>query len=357
MLAGGRLRGIDIARALAIVGMVSVHIGPYRPESDRLADIAYGLPYGKASILFITLAGLGVSLLAGDRSPVRRRHTMWRLLMRAAILFPLGLVLQLLPTGIAVILQYYALYFLVALAAMRLPDRWLLGAALALSVVGPVVLLATILAWPDSFTGDAAASIGEPMRLGRALLLTGYYPAITWSAPLLFGMWLGRRQLGAPGTARRLLALGVGVAAVAFASSALLSGWLDAPAEADNWAYLVVAEGHSQMPLWLVGATAVATAVLGAMLLVAAAAPRLSWPLAATGQLALSIYVGHLLVLAAAPELLRRQEAGPAARSLLIFTVAVIVIATLWRARFARGPLEALLTRPRWPARPPTSGS
>jgi uncharacterized membrane protein YeiB len=327
--------------------MVSVHIGPYGEEPGGVAEVAYALPYGKASILFVTLAGVGVSLLAGDRSPVRLRHATWRLLVRVAVLFPLGLALQALPTNVAVILQYYAVYFLVAVAALRLPDRWLLGAALAVAAFGPIVLLSATLAQPDWFAGGGGASITEPARLARALVLTGYYPVITWVAPLLFGMWLGRRDAGAPAAARQLLAVGAAVATVAFGVSALLSGWLDAPAEPVGWAYLVVAEGHSQMPLWLVGATAVASAVLGATLLLAEAAPRLSWPLAATGQLALTIYVGHLFVLAAAPELLVRDRAGPAAASVVRFALVVVVIATLWRARFARGPIEAVLNRPR----------
>jgi peptidoglycan/LPS O-acetylase OafA/YrhL len=63
----GRVRGIDVARALAVVGMVMVHIGPVRMEGSGLVGAAYRLPHGRASILFVVVAGIGVSLLAGDR--------------------------------------------------------------------------------------------------------------------------------------------------------------------------------------------------------------------------------------------------------------------------------------------------
>ncbi len=53
------------------------------------------------------------------------------------------------------------------------------------------------------------------------------------------------------------------------------------------------------MPLWMLGSIGSSCAVLGGMLLLADWLPRATWPLAATGQLALTVYVGHLLLLAA----------------------------------------------------------
>jgi uncharacterized membrane protein len=64
-----RISGIDVARALAIVGMVMVHVGPQDAGKPGIAAQAYRLSHGRASILFVVLAGIGVSLLAGDRSP------------------------------------------------------------------------------------------------------------------------------------------------------------------------------------------------------------------------------------------------------------------------------------------------
>jgi uncharacterized membrane protein YeiB len=341
-----RIRGVDAARALAVVGMVMVHVGPYPVPVTGPVSFVYSVPYGKASVLFVTLAGVGVSLLAGDRSPPRLRATTLRLLFRAALLFPLGLALQELPTDVAVILQYYALYFLIAAAALRLADRSLLGLALGLTVVAPVVLLAFTLAEPAWFERGGVAPITEPARLARALVLTGYYPAITWAPPLLFGLWLGRRDLRARAVRLRLLLGGAVVAAVAYVASEVLVAWLRAPEDPTGWRYLVVSTGHSEMPLSLVGATATAAAVLGALLLLAGAFPRLTWPLVAAGQLALTIYAGHLLVLAAAPDLLVRDEVVPAVASVARFAVVTAALATLWRARFARGPAEAVLHLP-----------
>jgi uncharacterized membrane protein len=71
---GGRVAGIDAARAAAVVGMVMVHVGP-TGQSD-IAGRLYALPHGRASVLFVLLAGVGVSLLAGAQSRIRVRR-MW----------------------------------------------------------------------------------------------------------------------------------------------------------------------------------------------------------------------------------------------------------------------------------------
>lgn len=60
-----RIRGVDAARALAVVGMVMVHIGP--TGGPGAAGTVYGITHGRASVLFVLLAGVGVSILAGGR--------------------------------------------------------------------------------------------------------------------------------------------------------------------------------------------------------------------------------------------------------------------------------------------------
>ncbi len=324
-----------------------VHVGPFPVKGDDVLTVAYGTPYGRASVLFVVLAGAGVSLLAGDRSPGRLRAMWLRLAYRAALLFPLGLALQLLPTNVAVILQYYALFFLIAGVAQYLTNQWLLGLAVGIALIGPVLLLLAELLRPDWFDGGGNVTITEPIRLARALVLTGYYPAITWTPAILAGAWLARQDLRSTAIQRRLLVGGAAVAAAAYATSAALAPRFGSPtSETAGWARLLVAEGHSQMPLAIIGATAVATAIIGATLLLAHRFPRAAWPLAAAGQLALTIYVGQLLVLAATPEVLVRDTVLDATFTVARFALVAITLAMLWRLRFARGPLEALLRLP-----------
>lgn len=348
-----RIRGIDVARALAIIGMVMVHFGPTGPHGGLLSRL-YGLTHGRASILFVVLAGVGVSLMAGDRSPARLRSTTAKLLFRAALLLPLGLALQELETNVLVILQYYALYFLVAALVVPLGDRVVLALAASLLIVGPLVYLALGMALPDWFAaGGPAAWSDGPAQIARDLLVTGSYPLLTWSGPVLFGVWLGRRDLRSTATRARLVVAGAAGALLAYGTSSLFMTGGAPAATAVGWKQLLVTEPHSQMPLWLAGATGVAAAVLGASLLLTTRFPQLLWPLVATGQLALTVYVGHLLVLAAWPDLLQRGTVEGALRTVGVFTIVTALLCTAWRAVASRGPLEAVLRLP-WAWRRPT---
>ena len=83
-------------------------------------------------------------------------------------------------------------------------------------------------------------------------------------------------------------------------------------------------------------------AVLGLTLLVLPYLGRFGWPLVATGQLALTVYVVHLFAIA------QVVRPGPqtAQDGLVITAVMALVLvgaAVVWRHFFSRGPLEAAL--------------
>ena len=344
-VATGHVLGVHVARALALLGMLAVHLGP--TGSEGLLGRLYAIPHGRASLLFVLVAGIGVSLLA--RSPRADGRTIGAtLLWRATILLPLGLLLQPLDHGVNVILAQYAVLFLVALPALLLPDRGLLTAAVTVGVLGPAAILWGQITRPSVFTRDAVLW-GEPLGdLLHGLVLSGPYPLVTWTAPLLLGMWLGRQDLRAPAFVRRLVFVGGAFALAAVATSHLLVAVLGAPSGPTSLDRLVISAAHSQMPLWLVGGTAAAVAVLGASLWLAERAPLLVQPLVATGTLAFTIYVGHLIVLAVAGAAFVSDEVLPAAATMLGVTAVLSTGSILWTANVGRGPLERLLRPPRW---------
>ena len=346
-----RMRGVDAARAIAVLGMVMVHFGPNPRPQSALGDL-YGVSYGRASVLFALLAGVGVALLVGERSRGGPSLVRGRLVFRGALLLPLGLWLQELDHGALVILQYYALYFLFAALVLTLPDRWLLAGGAAVLVGGPLVYLCAGMAAPEWFTMRDSPTLDDPpYKIARDLLLTGSYPLVTWAAPLLVGLWVGRRDLTSPPTRWGLLVLGLGVAVAAALAADGLVATFGATSEepgGPGFAYLLTDEPHSQMPLWMLGSIGSASAVLGGMRVLTERLPRATWPLAATGQLALTVYVGHLLLLDAYPGLLRHETVQAASVADGAFLLLVAAACTLWRAVFGRGPLEAALAAPWW---------
>jgi peptidoglycan/LPS O-acetylase OafA/YrhL len=346
----GRLGGVDAARAVAVLGMVIIHFGP-NPIPDTFFGNLYEVPHGRASVLFVLLAGVGVALLASGRSGNGPRwQVRGRLLFRAALLLPLGLWLQGLDHGVLVILQFYAVYFLLAALVLALPDRWLLVAGAFALLCGPVSYFVGETAKPGWFDGYPA-TLGDPLSsISRDLLLSGAYPLVVWSAPLFVGLWVGRRSLSSPAVRWWLLGIGLAVAvAVPFVSDGLTAA-LGGPTggTGPGLSKLVTDEPHSQMPLWMAGSIGSACAALGGALLLVEKLPRVSWPLVATGQLALSVYVGHLLLLDSYVELLRHEALPVAAATVGIFMLLAATTCVLWRAALPRGPLEAALATPWW---------
>ena len=340
----GRLEGIDLARAVAMIGMLMVHVGPTGGD-DPLGRL-YALPHGHASVLFMLVAGVGVSLLAGSPQATVA-GTAAQLAWRALLLLPLGLALQSLDDGRLVILQTYALMFLLAIGAHRLPDRVLLCVVGVMAVGGPIGYLYGKLLDPVTFSRVGIGLDQSPGGILHGLVLSGPYPLITWIVPFALGLWLGRHDLHAQPIRSRMVLAGCGVAIATAVTAGALQAWWREPRVQPGWDQLILMEPHSQMPLWLAGSTASAVAVLGLTLMIADRGGHRLWPLVATGQAALTFYVGHLIALALWPRTLTAEQPLQALGITLAFTAAFAALMVGWRRLHARGPLEILLQLPR----------
>lgn len=75
MKAAFRFDGIDLARGLAIVGMVFAHLGPTGFDGGVVADYTSTAFAGYPSALFAVLAGVSLGLFheRGADDPVRTR--------------------------------------------------------------------------------------------------------------------------------------------------------------------------------------------------------------------------------------------------------------------------------------------
>jgi len=340
----GRVTGLDAARALAILGMLAVNVGPL--YDDGIAGLVIRLPHGRASLLFVLLAGIGYSLLtrrAADGAALPWGQVLWRTVLLSLI----GLSTQLAGHGSKVILTTYAALFLVGLVVVRAPSRPLLTASIVATAAGPLVWLGAQLRTGEVFDRDPATILDAPGQIVASTLLTGPYPVITWLAPFLFGMWLGRLRLQERCIQVRLTVAGVALTLIAELGSRALEALLGRPDREPGLDWFLSAAAHSQMPLWLIRGSASAVAVLGLTLLVLPYLGRFGWPLVATGQLALTVYVVHLFGIA---EVVRPGPETAQAGLVVTAVMALVLIggAVAWRHFFARGPLEALVRVRLW---------
>jgi hypothetical protein len=323
-----RITGVDVARGLAVLGMLTAHVGPGGPDDPWPWSLAQVVD-GRSAALFVLLSGVSVALISGGSSPVvgtRRALARTKLLVRAFAVLGIGVAVLLLGTPIAVILPTYAVLFAAAVPLLGADPRKLLGGALAVAAIGPVLHLAL-----------QPVLLRLPGRAYTDILVGDFYPAVVWFAYVLVGLAVGRTDLRDRGVRLRLLGAGVALAVVGHALSALLTRVL---AGDEALVALVTTEPHSSSVLEVVANTGVGLAVLALCLLVADAAPALVAPLAATGALALTAYTAQLVAIAALGEAVVWE---PSTGTWLAFLGVTLAACWLWRAAFGRGPLERLL--------------
>ncbi len=355
-----RLLGVDGARGLALLGMMATHVFPEVSDAGA-TTLSHVVFSGRASALFAVLAGVGLALATGGATPRRgddlraARRGVWA---RAGVIAGVGMVLGLWPSGVAVILVDYGLLFVVATAFLALRTRVLLPLAALWLVLGPAASHALRPLAPEpTLAVPSLLGLLDPVDLVLELVLTGYYPVLTWTGYLLLGLAVGRSGLRRPATALVLVVAGGAVAAGAW----LVSGALEDRAVAQivapetfqgfygttptgSWWWLALREPHSGTPVDLAHTAGCAVAVLGVALLLLRWRPAALalTPLVAAGGMTLTLYTIHVLVL---PVL--GVVAAPTP-SYVLQVVAVLAVATAWRYGAARGllgrrgPLEQL---------------
>jgi len=387
----GRLVGIDIARAAALLGMFTQHVhleGDGSEFSTGWVAFVFREAAGRASVLFFVLSGVSLSIIAARGSASADPSALVR---RGFLLLAGGLLLTE-TIWSASILQHYGVAFLAAPLLLRLGRRGL-ATVTGVGLVGGPVLLLFARNWTDDLLGplDGASSRWLAGSLWD-IAVSGIYPMVLWIGFFTLGMLIGRLDLADRRTLVRLaavalaVAVGVGMAAGAateryglpdgfdesgFDESAFEDGTLedgafdeDAFEEAgsdefkkfdefggfgnvtpDGRALLDVA-GHSGGMGWTLQTGSMAVAALaGALLLPGSITGRLR-PLAWMGSMSLTAYVVHIvLVTDVAGPYLEDSDWSIVTRELFFggLLLALIVICSIFHRLFRVGPLEWLL--------------
>ncbi|WP_380168623.1 heparan-alpha-glucosaminide N-acetyltransferase domain-containing protein [Jannaschia sp. R86511] len=357
-----RLVGVDAARGLALIGMMAAHLLE-RYDFDGNPSLVYPLADGRPSALFAVLAGVGLALVDGGHEGPRIGYgrMVGRTAVRAAVILVIGLLLaslELLP--VAVILQYYALAFLLLAPLLRLPTAVLAGGGLLWMVTVPflshAVRAGADLLGPGPQVGFARL-VSDPGGSLTDLFLTGYYPVLSWFGYLLVGAAVGRLALTRAPVVLALTGVGLLLTVGAWLTSRVLLGTAAAQAalaEPDpltgrgpdgpwfgttptsSWWWLAVDTPHTATPPDLLGTTGSALLVIGACLLLARTVA--GWallPLAAAGSMTLTLYTVHVLAAT------YYWPGISPVTDWTVHTVVALVFASVWVLRFRRGPLEA----------------
>ncbi len=320
----GRIVGLDLARAAAIIGMLAAHVGDSGQRGNDVGGWDWlWIADGRPSAVFAVLAGVTISLMtASDR--VGTGHAAIRVATRGLLLIAAGIVLDALGTPIAIILGNLGVMFLVVIPAIRWTPRALAVAGLAVLVGGAVAFYFVEGAWDGIPVVDTVTS--------------EYYPVIAWAGYVLVGMAVGKLRLREPAVASALVGTGAAGTAITYGAAIVVGAaapWREATGP--WWASL---EAHSTSPFEMVGNTFVALLVIGVCLWIARSTP-LFFPALAFGSMSLSTYTAHIVVIAIVGKEIVRQPSNVA---FAVLTLSLMAGATVWRAFLGAGPLEKLLT-------------
>lgn len=292
--------------------------------TERLID-------GRSSILFAVVAGVALGLVTGADEPqaTGRWPARGRLALRAALLFGLGLLLWMLPSGIAIILDYYGVMFLLLVPLLFLSRGVVFFIAALLFYLGPE-LVSTLVQIGYAPEGAWAIVVDY--------LLFGWYPALVWLPLVLLGLFCARAGLQLPWVRAGLIVAGA------------LTSWFGYTAAVSM--PLGTAAAHSGSTGELLGSGGLAIVVIVLLVVVLDSGERsriprlLLAPLSALGRVPLTVYTVHVVVIALLAPIGPAGQFEPQTGLALWIAFAVSgALLGLMLGRFGlRGPIEAALS-------------
>lgn len=361
-----RVEAVDLARGIALVGMMFTHIGPHGTgESPPVGDMLAG---GRAAPLFAMLAGVAL-MIVHERDPRGAGSTRatW---IRGAVLVLLGLFLGSLEhMPVYVILAYYGVMIVVVLPFRRLPTAWLFGLGALWAIVAPIVLIWAQREHTVVYTLQTEWSdLEHPGQLLMEIGVWGMYPVGVWIAYVLVGMAVGRLDLRRVAVAWSLTAVGAAlvVATLAAGWAAIHAGVFDDqldgrrgwqllfvrptyPYSDVHWDELWLVGQHTSRPLGMLSTIGSALLVIGlcALLVKVPWARMALTPIRAAGAMTLTLYTIHVLwswrlrvvFFHDHPDQFQHGGYG----IWLLQVVVLCVAATIWSLTLGKGPLEWLV--------------
>ncbi len=352
-----RIVGIDAARAIAVVGMIVVNFKVVLGSEGVAWLKGLGSVFdGKAAATFVLLAGLGLALTTksaiAQQDVSKLKSARYTILKRAAFLFVLGL--SYIVIWPADILHFYGVYMLITLLLLTSRPALILGTAIGLIFLFPLLLF--ILDYETSWNFQTLAYQGFWTIKGffRNLFFNGFHPVIPWAAFMLFGYWLGLQDLYNDGFVKRLFWISVlvfvGIQVLSYLMILILSGGDEATAK-----LLDTVIGTSPMPplpIYMFNGVSIAFTIIAACILLAKRFENsmIIKLLIHTGQLALTFYVAHVIIGMGSLEVLSPSTLGSYSIefSLLYalgFSVCCMLFAVIWKKYQKSVPLEWLMRK------------
>ena len=362
-----RLAGFDVARAIAIFGMVTVHFTLVMTDGTTPSVATAGwLEWldGRPAAAFMLLAGIGVAFLERRTVGPDTSVAAVRACLRRRGLFLLAAGTLNLAIWAGDILRVYGISMMLVTLFIGRRSRVVLAAAASFLAVFIVLFLTLDYGRHWDWAVMKYHGVWTPEGFVRSLFFDGFRSVFPWTGILLIGLVTGRLDWASPRVARRAVVWGLLGSVVSGVVSAGLLRWArqsgQGVMDTESWTALLGLKSMPPLPVFLLHAVSTAFALVGGCTLAAQRWPHafLIRALAATGKMAFTWYVVHIVLGLGGLILVGwLQTSLPQA---LLASAAFCALATavsLWFDRtHRRGPLETLLRKCDGSGREPGGG-
>jgi len=352
-----RIIGIDVARALAIIGMIIVNFKVVLGESGtNWICCLTRLLEGKAAAVFVVLAGIGLALMTNssiqNKDKAKINSARKRIAKRAVFLFVVGIShISIWPADI---LHFYSVYMMISILLLTHKEETILFTGLVLVLIYPLLLI--VWNYDTGWNYESMEYLGFWTIKGfiRNLFFNGFHPVIPWVAFLLTGYWFGKQDLNNTIFAKKSLKVSgiifIAIQCISHLSIFILSeGNLTAAHELTE---ILGTKPMPPLPVYMFSGMTMAIIIISACILIAKRFPhnRIINALNKTGQLALTFYVAHVIIGMGIIEAINPLKMGNYSIDFsviyaLIFSLVCIQFAVIWRKHKEFGPLEWVMRK------------
>jgi uncharacterized protein len=352
-----RIIGIDVARALAVIGMIIVNFKVVFGENGLSWVKSFASIFeGKAAATFVVLAGVGLALMTNsaikNKDQDKLKIVRGRILKRTLFLFIVGI--SYIAIWPADILHFYGIYMAITMLLLTSKERTLITTAITLIVAFPILM--TFWNYETGWDFNTLDYQGFWTLKGfmRNLFFNGFHPVIPWTAFMLFGYWFGKQDLHNDKFIKKTFWISsiifVSIQALSYLSISFLSEGNQETAK--ELTEILGTNPMPPLPIYMFNGSAIAFAIISACIIIAKRFEnnKIIDALNKTGQLALTFYVAHVIIGMGIIDVINPAKMGNYSVEFsvvyaLVFSLLCIVFAVIWRKYKTSGPLEWIMRK------------
>lgn len=349
--------GIDVARALAVIGMIIVNFKIVFGDNGigwikSLASVFDG----RAAATFVVLAGVGLALMTNSaiasNDPKQLGIVRNRIIKRALFLFVVGI--SYLPIWTADILHFYGIYMAITIVVLSHKKKTILAFAIAFIIAFPILM--TLWDYEVGWNFETLDYHGFWTIKGfmRNLFFNGFHPVVPWTAFMLFGYWFGKLNLQNDKLVKKIFWISTATfTAIQITSQLAISFLSEGNAKtAKELVEIIGTHPMPPLPMYMLNGVSIAFAIISACIIIAKQFENnaIINALNKTGQLALTFYVAHVVIGMGIVELLHPFKMGSysigfSVAYALVFSFLCLVFAVIWKKFYSFGPLEWIMRK------------